>query len=1047
MDIKSPLAIMCCLMLLSCATVRAQEPFKLLPAVAIEAEDFTIERGWKPIHMGEGNYAVDMIGFSHCSGERFLHAEATDASASAYILVDVPKSGAYRLWVRYEYMPFTESRFVVSVEQDGETLAEKTMGSKDSLRTTPWSDGTQLVKQYDPPWGNEGLTEEPLDIQSLKAGQIRINIRAVEQPWVEGLTANRNIDLMYLTTDVKDEWRHHAPYNQWYGILNAVRDTLPARYEVQFTNHGSEPMKIATHHVYNRLMWGYDDPTAIIDNLAPGTSSPWLPLKGQDTSHFGMAKFNPSVNQPFTVAVRAAGSVQPEETVESKGDWVGIFLPTYPNKGEKAVNVLTELDRILAALKASPAPGKSPTKPLCYCASVPYGDPAEEYGKKYAQFYSALGMRSIGNIPDELTVARLKAVGIDINKSLQYGAYRFPPTAANIARAKAAVDKANVGPFMRWFDYGDEIPFSDWVGYMVDEAKTKLGNPDLKKEDAVRPMWLEWLKNNRPGYDPADYWRASWGNLDPSQMRPDSSSEAAAEKPRLYVDSTIFYEDSSIAFAAKGVKAVKEALGPDVLCGANYSCYPYYYPQTTMYIKWFRDGAADFGRHSEYFWQMGQVTPILNGYIAEHFRAGMRFNPKAIVKQYTMPHSPGNTDADFRRTAFSHLAHGVKNLDFFGIGMNETFTENHIDHRDTARFVAIRDITHSMGLVEDVLEQSQVVPSDVALLVSESTERWDHSKIARDFVQSSEEFRKDRLTYHQDRAGIYTALTFAGSSPDIVTEEDVLNPKVLDGYKVIFLVGDCIPSKLVTALDKWVKSGGVVFATTGVGRYGIYHETNPALQRFVGIDSRNMEERDTFMRTSQELPFLKPITSVVGKGWTFPALATKERIVPAKGTQVIATFADDKSPAMIVRALGKGKVFYLAALPGMAYTWTGLTTPKIWLSDRGPGTHRTVTTYDKNAARVIDLPLAAAGVKPRISDIGYIDTRLVSGPKGVFFLPLANYNDQIDHPLTVTVRPPAGAQLKSVVSAFCGPLKAKSANGVWTITVPKLGYGDMIRIN
>ena len=87
------------------------------------------------------------------------------------------------------------------------------------------------------------------------------------------------------------------------------------------------------------------------------------------------------------------------------------------------------------------------------------------------------------------------------------------------------------------------------------------------------------------------------------------------------------------------------------------------------------------GRHSEYFWQVGQPGPMVNGFIAEHFRAGLRDNPRGVLRQYTMPHAPGNTDANFLRTCFTHLAHGATALDFFGIGLNESFTENHIDHR------------------------------------------------------------------------------------------------------------------------------------------------------------------------------------------------------------------------------------------------------------------------------------------------------------------------------------------------------------------------------
>jgi len=1023
-----------------------KEPFRLAPAVAVEAEDFTVQQGWRPVRVGEGNYAVDTIGFSHTSGERFLHADAADTTASAFMDVTVPVAGSYRLWVRYEYMPFTESRFRVVVEQDGRTVADKIMGGRENPRVCPWSDGTKLAPQYDPPWGNEGITEEPLDISSLATGSTRIRLLTVQQPKIQGVTANRNIDCLYLTGDVKDAWRRHAPYKGWYGILNAFRDTRGPRYEVQYVNRGDKPLSIAVQHNYNRVPWWVAEPAASMKDLMPGAASPWLPLAAQDISHFSMTRFTPNAAQPLTVSVRPVGGAV-EETVQSPGDWVGIYLPTYPGKGEKAIHVNKVLDRVITAVKAVPAPGKVPTLPLCYGSCIRY-DEDNDYGRKYARLFALIGMRNTG-CPTGAALKNLQAVGLGPTRSHSYMEYRFPPIPENIAKARDAVTKIGALPYLRWFDYGDEIGFGEWFGYMVQQRRKIAKNPDLKAEDVVRPLWQQWLRKNRPGFRPEDYWRPSWGVFATGELRPDASAEAAAEKPKLYVDSIIFYEDVSIEFVAEGVRAVKAALGEQVLCGCNYSCYPYYYAHSVMYVKWFRQGAADFGHHSEYFWQLGQVTPMVNGYVSEHFRAGMRFNPKAIIKQYTMPHSPGNTDASFRRTAFTHLAHGCKNLSFFGIGMNETFTENYIDFRDTGRYIAIRDITHAMALVEDVLEESQVVPSEVALLVSESTERWDHAKVANDHVtkgQPERRFRDDRLTYHQERVGIYTALSFAGYGPDLVVEEDLLNPQVLQGYKVLFVVGDSLPVEAAPALQKWAEAGGVLVATAGAGRYGTYHEPNPAMEQLLGIQARKLEHRDTFLRTSQELPFLRPYAVVQMPGGSMPALATRERITPVADAEVLATFLDDHSPAVIVREMRKGRVYYLAALPGLAYLWTGLQPPLV--PDRGPGVHRAVTTYDRAAAALLRSALDAAGLRPRVQTApDYIDTRLIRG-KGAYLLSLANYNQTVGGPVTVTIAAPDGAARPvHAVSAFNGKLELRADKSAWTFTVPKLGYGEIVRIS
>src|SRR5262245_36496061 len=101
----------------------AQPPapaFRLAPALALEAEDFQIESGWKVVANGQGNYMVDIIGFNHISGERLLCLDAAAAEKGrAYHDVTVPKAGKYRLWVRYEYPAFCEALFRVAVEQDG----------------------------------------------------------------------------------------------------------------------------------------------------------------------------------------------------------------------------------------------------------------------------------------------------------------------------------------------------------------------------------------------------------------------------------------------------------------------------------------------------------------------------------------------------------------------------------------------------------------------------------------------------------------------------------------------------------------------------------------------------------------------------------------------------------------------------------------------------------------------------------------------------------------------------------------------------------------
>jgi hypothetical protein len=1028
--------------ILTCSQAHAQPAFKLAPAVAIEAEDFTIETGWKVIRNGNGNYMVDIIGFNHISGERLLGLDSKNDNASAFMDVSIPETGAYRLWVRYEYPPFCETRFQVVVEQNGSTALDREMGAKNNKR---YGLGEPSAKaQHDPAWGAEGLFEEVVSVPELKAGKARIYLKGTVQPQAPGVAAHCNIDLLYLTRDTEDAWRkHYAKHTKMYPILDAFRDSRGPRYEVRFTNRGDKSADFNITHVYNRVPWGLSEAEPV-RGIAAGKTSNWVPLRMQDTTHFSLVRFT-GTPQVFDVEIRPVGGKVERKLTGTA--MVQVYLPAYPGKGDKAITPLEELDAVLAELRSAPSIGKKPTKPLCFGGWMPVGL-ENEYGRKYAELYAALGLRSLHpSLSGPAVLINLQEVGVPASKSWTASGYRNPPTLGNIEQAKRTMERYGLNGKLRFFDYGDEIPFSEWMQLRVqiNIEQAKLQNKQVKPINVVAKLWFDWLTENRPDVNFRDYWLEKWGPFNVGRLRPDSSAEAAANNPRLYVDSLLFYEETAIRFVADGMKEVKKAFGDDVLCGANYSCHPFYYPHSTMYVKWFREGAADLARHSEYFWQVGQAGPMINGYIAEHFRAGLRGNPNGVLRQYTMPHAPGNTDADFLRSAFTHLAHGATILDFFGIGMNETFTENYIDHRAHSRYHALRDVTHAVGLVEDLLPKSHPVPSPVALLLSGSTERWDFAGVAEDNAGHDlfgPNFRKLRLNAHMDRLGLWTALTILGASPDLIPEEDV-SEKALKDYKVLVIVGDCLPPSLAPVIESWVRKGGVVLATANAGRYDPYRQATPVFEKLFGLQTRQSEERVSFFRPRQELPFLQPFDQIVSPAGPLPQLATLERITPSKDATVLARFKENKGPAILDHRLGRGHIFYVAALPGVAYLWSALQPPTV--PDRGPTAHSIPTEFNSGARSLLELVLHAGHAQPTIeAKPDLIDARLLKAPRG-YILPIANYHRSIGQKVTLHVR--LGEKIGKVTSAVHGKLPVKEDDGRVVLTIPALGYGDILRLD
>src|SRR5262249_25041017 len=155
---------------------------------------------------------------------------------------------------------------------------------------------------------------------------------------------------------------------------------------------------------------------------------------------------------------------------------------------------------------------------------------------------------------------------------------------------------------------------------------------------------------------------------------------------------------------------------------------------------------------------------------------------------------------------------------------------------------------------------------------------------------------------------------------------------------------DCLPPKLAPVLEEWVRAGGVLLATANCGRYDPYRQPTKAYEALFGLEKRTTEERTTFIRPRQELPFLKPLGTVKDEASSMPALPPQGRAGPARAVVPVAGCEDDRGRALLLRRGGRGRVYSVAALRGLASLWTALQPPAV--PDRGPGTHSVPTAFD-----------------------------------------------------------------------------------------------------
>jgi hypothetical protein len=113
--------------------------------------------------------------------------------------------------------------------------------------------------------------------------------------------------------------------------------------------------------------------------------------------------------------------------------------------------------------------------------------------------------------------------------------------------------------------------------------------------------------------------------------------------------------------------------------------------------------------------------------------------------------------------------------------------------------------------------------------------------------------------------------------------------------------------------------------------------------------------------------------------------------------------------------------------------------------DRGPGTHSIPTRFNPGAKALLELVLKAARVPPTIeAEPALVDARLLRA-KGGYILPIANYHDTVGQ--TVTLRIHGTDRIRKATSAYHGELSLKEDKGCVVLTIPRLGYGDIIRLD
>jgi hypothetical protein len=978
----------------------------------LEAEDFLPEGpGWQAIRVGQGNYMVDSIGASHVSGGALLHAPAGAVGARAVAESTVPKAGQYRLLARYEY-PAREYhvRLAVTVEQPDRPPGRVVLGAPGATRS--WFFNLSDAAWHELPHGPEGLVMEG-GVLELAAGPARIILEVVDgsEP-----AANRNLDLLLLTSDVQEEYRSRG--TRAYPILDELGAAAGGRLFARITNpaDSGESFHVEGRYTVNRVPWTFPaftiDKTGITrttgrpQRLEPGERTPWVDVSCRDTTHQGhlaLTQVNNSQNRRVSLLVELASA--PDESMvlrtldyrEEGGNRLLVNVPPYPGKTPHEILTGEEtLERIVAHLEAVPPPaGRPPTRTLVYAglgddAERNLNSPARIY-RLYRELFLLLGPNAFNRLGTgglQAEVQALQSAGRNVGKFQMLGDYRWYPSEENIAKAKREIESVQGLPFLRGFSYGDEVSLSQWA-------------PKDGRDDGVRAML------QAKGFQPEDVMPADDAAsvtrrpLDQRwrRVRYVDDEDDARKTPRLYVESRRYIVQATLDRLAQASSKLREAFGQDLVYGPNFSPHPFFWPELALFVHAFRRGAINRATHSDYWWQVGEIGPQMTGFLLDTFRCGLRDRP-GVIQAYAMPHSPGTADADFRRNLVTAIAHGAKALDYFQVTPEQANTENYIHHADLSRYQTLRDITHELGAVDDLIADGRLRPASVGLILSESTDLWDRvTPGTAEGLTPDDADDFPSTAYNAERKCIWTALRHEQIPVDMVVEEDLIDGSA-SRYRVLFLAADRLSRAAAAGLATWVREGGTLISVAGGGFLDEYNEPSETMLPVYGLRGQELEKVTTFIRPRIELPRLRPLDTVAtrleNEELQLSALAFRQRLDPLPSAEVLGRFGDG-SPAGVMNRYGRGQAILWGTLLGTAYVKTGFPHP-LPPPDRGPFTHTPLQGFRTDLRRLLVGPALPFVARGAVSSEPLVETGLLETPRAIL-VPLASLLDgprQID---------------------------------------------------
>jgi hypothetical protein len=301
----------------------------------------------------------------------------------------------------------------------------------------------------------------------------------------------------------------------------------------------------------------------------------------------------------------------------------------------------------------------------------------------------------------------------------------------------------------------------------------------------------------------------------------------------------------------------------------------------------------------------------------------------------------------------------------------------------------------------------------------------------------------------------WLALTHAQVPVDVVGERQA-ERGALDGYKVCYLSGPNLSRAAAEKLAAWLRAGGTLWLSAGAAARDEFNRPLETIESLLPAKRGECRDVQSHLSAGGFLRLLSAKDHVKGAGFEAEVLSVRQTLEPTDGGEVLAKF-DDGSPALVRNAVGKGTVYTVGFLPGLAYVKPALVArhaldEKVAAgatdlpADTAAMAARSANPWEfpETIRRSILAPVEAAGVKrPIRCDVPLVDAVFMPHPKGLL-VPLANYTNRPLDRVTLSIDVPGN--IARVESAIRGSISFRQVSERRIEVVLPLESNDFLKL-